>query len=94
MLGCPCPHEVNEHAPAADFGQRICLVAGCNCNGGHQEVIDAAVQRIMAKRRVLHDLTDTIRVAMESPYIGLRGDDFAMFIAAEVLEKFNVEKKG
>lgn len=94
MTGCSCPHAVNEHGDVAQFGQRICLVAGCDCSGTHEEIVMGAVQRTIGKQRVLHDLTDTVRFALEgSPYIGLRNDDFAMVIAVEILEKFNVEKK-
>ncbi len=93
MTGCPCPHEANEHATAVEFGQRICLVAGCDCNGTHEEVEAAYMQRWSSKRRVLHDLTDVVRAAIDSPLGPIRGDDIALTIAAEILEKFNVEKK-
>ena len=95
MNGCPCPHAVSEHAPKIEFGQRICLVAGCDCNGSDEEVVTAYVQRSMAKRRVLHDLTDVIRGVHERGDLGRRHyDDVALEIAAEILEHFNVEKKG
>lgn len=89
MNGCPCPHETHEHAPLGGvLGQQFCLVAGCDCNGTHDEVINAAVQRSMAKRRVLHDLTDVVRNAA----CGLP-DAMAYDVAVAVLEKFNLEEK-
>jgi hypothetical protein len=93
MDGCSCPHEVNEHAPAADFGQRICLMAGCECNGTHEEVVTAYVQRSMGKRRVLHDLTDVIRKTIEIDRGVQSNDNLALIVATEILRTFNVEKK-
>ena len=93
MNGCYCPHETNEHAPAVDFGQRICLAPGCDCNGSEQEVVTAYVQRSMSKRRVLHDLTDVIRKTIEIDRGVQSNDNLALIVATEILRTFNVEKK-
>lgn len=89
MTGCSCDHAQNEHGDVSVFGQRLCLVAGCDCNGTHAEVEVAVVQRSMAKKRVLHDLADTIRMASE----GRLTDSEALDIALVVRGRFDVEVK-
>jgi len=93
MHGCSCPHSVSEHGSPKQFGQHLCLVAGCNCNGTSEEIVTAAVQRSMAKRRAVHDITDLIRETMTSPRVPIYTDNMAHEVALAICERFIVEKK-
>ncbi len=88
MIGCSCPHDVNEHGSLVHFPTRMCLVANCDCNGTNEEVVNAAVERSMSKQRIVHDLTDLIRNGLPG-----EADEVALEIATAICEKYEVEAK-
>jgi hypothetical protein len=71
----------------------MCLVAGCDCNGTHAEVEEAAVSRVMAKQRVLHDLTDCVRGTISGDSSARWVDAVALDVATAILARFDVEAK-